>query len=387
VGRYFGGTIVNCYSTGDVSGNFQVGGLVGDCRDGTITNCYSTGAVTGTLEVGGLVGSNSTGTVTACFWDRQRSGLSNMCGEQDSGTGCDDANGKTTAQMQTADMFLEAGWDFVRENDNGTEDIWTICEGSNYPQFAWQFIMGDFDGDFRVDFVDFAFFAQRWLVSDMSFVPCRGADLTGDSEVGFDDLREFADNWLTEGIPSPTAVACLVIDDFESYNDLDPSDPASNRIFDVWLDGYDNPLVNGCTVGHLTPPFAERDVVYEGEQSMPFYYNALFKVGTAERTLSPPQNWAETGAEVLSLWFHGDRLNGVTPMSVVLNGEARVYHNGPEATRINAWTEWIIDLKAFTDVDLTSVCSIAICLGDPSKLQAGGTGLMFFDSIRLYGPG
>jgi hypothetical protein len=64
-----------------------------------------------------------------------------------------------------------------------------------------------------------------------------------------------------------------------------------------------------------------------------------------------------------------------------------VYHDKLEATRTNTWTEWIIDLKDFTGVDLTNVRSIAICLGDPSRLQAGGTGLMFFDDIRLYGPG
>jgi hypothetical protein len=154
----------------------------------------------------------------------------------------------------------------------------------------------------------------------------------------------------------------------------------------VWLDGYNDPLTNGSTVGHFFPPYAERDIVHSGKQSMPYYYNALFKVAKAERTLSPAQNWAETGAEVLSLWFHGDSVNGVTPMSVILNGSAAVYHNDPEATRISSWTEWIIDLQDFTGIDLANVSSIAICLGDPSKLQAGGTGLMFFDDIRLYGP-
>jgi len=28
--------------------------------------------------------------------------------------------------MQTAAAFLDAGWDFVDETDNGTEDIWWI---------------------------------------------------------------------------------------------------------------------------------------------------------------------------------------------------------------------------------------------------------------------
>ena len=71
---------------------------------------------------------------------------------------------------------------------------------------------------------------------------------------------------------------------------------------------------------------------------------------------------------------------------MALNGSSAVYHDNPDATRIDTWTEWIIDLQAFTGVDLASVNSIAICLGDPSNTQAGGTGKMFFDSIRLYGP-
>ncbi len=386
VGYNHQGTIANCYSTGNVSGFFEAGGLIGGSRDGTIIDCYSTGVVTGTREVGGLVGGNSEGTVSTCFWDRQRSGLNNMCGEQSTAAGCDDGNGRTTAQMQRGGTFLEAGWDFVNETANGSEDVWSICEGVDYPKLDWQFIKGDFNGDYRVNFVDFALFAEQWQSSDGGFLPCGGADLTNDGKVGFDDLKELARNWLAEGISNPAAVLCLTIDDFESYNDLEPDEPGSNRIFDVWSDGYDNPLINGCIVGHNSPPYAERDIVYSGEQSMPYYYNALFRLAKAELRLSPPQNWAETGAEVLSLWFHGDSINGVTPMSVVLNGDAAVYHDDPEVTRIRTWTEWIIDLRDFVGVDLTNVSSIAICLGDPSKLQAGGTGKMFFDNIRLYGP-
>ncbi len=387
VGNNHPGTIVNCYSTGNVSGDFEVGGLIGGSREGTITNCYSTGDVTGSRRVGGLMGSNSKGTVTACFWDQQKSGLSNMCGEQDSETGCEEGNAGTTTQLQTESTFLDAGWDFVDETENGTEDIWAICEGRNYPELTWQFKAGDFDGDNIVDLVDLAVFSKSWLSSDMSFFWCRGADITGDGEVGFDDLKELADNWLAEGIYNPAATVYLTIDDFESYNDLDPGDPASNRIFDVWADGYDNPFTNGSMVGHAFAPYAEQDIVYSGGQSMPYYYNALYKVARAELRLSPPQNWAETGAGALSLWFYGDSINGVTPMSVVINGGSTVYHENPEATRIEAWTEWIIELKEFTGADLASVSSIAICFGDPNNLRAGGTGLVFFDNIRLYGPG
>ena len=34
--------------------------------------------------------------------------------------------------------FLEAGWDLVDETANGTEDIWWILEGQDYPRLWWE---------------------------------------------------------------------------------------------------------------------------------------------------------------------------------------------------------------------------------------------------------
>ena len=48
--------------------------------------------------------------------------------------------GKTTAEMQTATTFLDADWDFVDETENGTEDIWWIDEGLDYPRLWWEII-------------------------------------------------------------------------------------------------------------------------------------------------------------------------------------------------------------------------------------------------------
>ncbi|NIM95244.1 MAG: hypothetical protein GTO18_16220, partial [Anaerolineales bacterium] len=53
----------------------------------------------------------------------------------------------------------------------------------------------------------------------------------------------------------------IVVDDFESYNDLDPTEPLSKRIFSVWIDGYDI-ATNGSLVGHENPPFCERTIVH-----------------------------------------------------------------------------------------------------------------------------
>jgi len=65
----------------------------------------------------------------------------NMCGtEGDEATGCDSSYGLTTAEMQMASTFLDAGWDFVGEIENGTEDIWWIDEGKDYPRLWWELI-------------------------------------------------------------------------------------------------------------------------------------------------------------------------------------------------------------------------------------------------------
>ncbi|MFH1717316.1 MAG: GLUG motif-containing protein [Planctomycetota bacterium] len=379
------GIISNCYAAGDATGNGRVGGLAGvNTWPGKISDCYSVGGVTGTTDVGGLVGFNDEGSVRTSFWDVRTSGRNNMCGREVYGTGCDNANGRTTAEMQRQETFLHAGWDFVAETTNGTENIWSICEGSNYPQFVWQFRTGDFDGDAQVDSGDFAILADRWLDIDSSFFWCRGADLTQDGKVDYHDLKEFAENWLAGGPGALSKNSYVIIDDFESYNDLDPGDPASNRIFDAWLDGYANRATNGAVVGYENPPYAERNIVHGGTQSMPYFYDTLFKFSKAELPLDPPLNWTEEGAEILSLWFYGDRSNAPAPMSIVLNGSSTVYHDNPEAVRLDTWTQWTIELQAFAGADLGNISSIAICFGDKNNIQAGGSGKMLFDDIQLY---
>ena len=67
VGYITGGTITNCYSTGDVVGTVaDVGGLVGN-NAGTITKSYSKAYVRGNADFeGGLIGLNS-GTISGCY--------------------------------------------------------------------------------------------------------------------------------------------------------------------------------------------------------------------------------------------------------------------------------------------------------------------------------
>ncbi len=153
--RHLEANVTNCCSMGTVSGYSSVGGLVGSngylihipishgltpeipipeiisiCEEGRISNCYSTGKVFGDYPVGGLVGNNGwgLGTTTASFWDIETSGQTGSWG----------GAGKTIAEMQTASTYLEAGWDFVDETENGPNDVWMISEGLDYPRLWWE---------------------------------------------------------------------------------------------------------------------------------------------------------------------------------------------------------------------------------------------------------
>jgi hypothetical protein len=154
------GAIANSYVKGIVKGNKNLGALVGSNR-GTISDCYAHGSVTGSDILGGLAGVNF-GAIThsyasvlitssdplkaavggliaqqagddqamavGCFWDITTSGILVSSG----GTGV------MAAQMKTASTFRDAAWDFSGETANGSEDIWWILEGQDYPRLWWE---------------------------------------------------------------------------------------------------------------------------------------------------------------------------------------------------------------------------------------------------------
>jgi len=184
-----------------------------------------------------------------------------------------------------------------------------------------------------------------------------------------------------------TTANFLSVDDFESYNDLDPADPDSNRIFNAWLDGYDDPT-NGSLVGYDIPPFAEQTIVHSGSQSMPLFYDNSVGYSEATLTLTYPRDWTEKGVNKLTIWFRGILDNAAETLYVALNGNAVVTHDNPGAAQKTTWTEWDIDLQAFADqgVNLTNMNTIGLGLGDRNNPVTGGSGMVFFDDIRLYRP-
>jgi hypothetical protein len=85
----------------------------------------------------------------------------------------------------------------VGETVNGPNDIWDICEGTNYPKFVWQIPIADFVCPDGVNFFDYSFFAGRWDEENCGASnDCDGRDLDLLGSVDIKDLRIFAYNWL-----------------------------------------------------------------------------------------------------------------------------------------------------------------------------------------------
>ncbi len=123
-GANWTGDITNCYCTGRVRGDgWAVGGLAG-YNIGRITSSYSTSVVQGqSPSLGGLTGINY-GYVLGSFWDIEVSGLETSA----AGTGL------PTVQMMDINTYLKANWDFAGETENGTDDVWIIEDGNDYPR-------------------------------------------------------------------------------------------------------------------------------------------------------------------------------------------------------------------------------------------------------------
>ncbi|MBC8467931.1 MAG: LamG domain-containing protein [Planctomycetes bacterium] len=197
-----------------------------------------------------------------------------------------------------------------------------------------------------------------------------------------------ADSPWTGPLWSFTTANFLIVDDFEAYNDLNEDEPGSNRIYLAWIDGFENPAVNGSVVGNLDPPFAEQTIVHGGSQSMPMAYDNAVGKSEATLTLTSNRDWTVNGVNTLTIWFRGESANAAENLYVAINDSAVVTNDNPDAAKEARWTEWDIDLQAFADqgVNLANVNSITLGFGNRANPTAGGSGMIYFDDIRLYPP-
>ncbi len=204
----------------------------------------------------------------------------------------------------------------------------------------------------------------------------------------------YADKTVKGLVWGYTTADFLVVDDFEDY------DIGNKEIWWAWKDGlgyaaHDNEPAyagngTGAAVGdETTASYTEETIVNGGEQSMPLWYDnnkqGYFNYSEVELTLDYPRDWTVHDVNTLTLYFRGNKQNAAEQMYVALNGNAIVAHDNPDASQISIWTGWNIELQAFADqgVDISNVNTIAIGLGNKTNPQAGGSGKMYFDDIRL----
>ncbi len=185
-----------------------------------------------------------------------------------------------------------------------------------------------------------------------------------------------------------TLAEYLIVDDFEGYDDL------CNRIFYTWIDGFGHSGDSACgvapssgngtgsTVGNLNAPFAERAIVHEGRQSMPFGYNnsAAPYYSEAQRRFDAAQDWTKEGVKALTLYFYGDPANTAEQIYVKLNDSKVVYDGDAGRIQEASWNQWDIDLASF-GVDLRNIRTLSIGVGSGT---AGGSGILYIDDLRLY---
>ncbi len=212
-----------------------------------------------------------------------------------------------------------------------------------------------------------------------SYTPPEGVEMnSGPHYWRIDEIAN--DGTIVEGSVWSFSVAdYILVEDFESYNDIESGQPGSNLVYETWLDGYGT-TTNGSAMGYTVAfqPTMETGTVHGGQQSAPLEYNnTTAAFSEAARTLAS-QNWTDNGIQTLLLWFHGDPTNTPGQLYVKING-VQVNYTGASANLARPlWQPWPIDL-ASVGTNLQSVTSLAIGVEG-----FGATGTLLLDDIRLY---
>ena len=166
-GSYAGGIVANqtaagsihsSHSSASVTGQANVGGLVGYASAGTsadIINSYSTGAVSrssGTATtIGGLIGAVATGfAASASYYDSTTSGcVSGGTAGCTTSAGGSGVSARTTAQLQTPVGYtgIYAAWNANLDGVTGADDPWYFGTTSQYPVLKYGKTDYDIDND------------------------------------------------------------------------------------------------------------------------------------------------------------------------------------------------------------------------------------------------
>ena len=193
------------------------------------------------------------------------------------------------------------------------------------------------------------------------------------------------DSPWTSGVWDFTTGNFLVVDDFESYQDVLDQGVA---IFDTWLDGWLDDT-NGSIVGNDSSPFAKDDITapHSGAQLMPLRYdNTTAQVSEATRTWTEPQDWTINSFNTLRLYIAGKAWNVPGVLFATVEDSAgnagTVERDIADASMLETWSEVEFPFSEFPGVDMGSVTSMVIGIKSISGASPA-LGTLLIDDIRV----
>jgi hypothetical protein len=224
-----------------------------------------------------------------------------------------------------------------------------------------------------------------------------------------DEVNGAPDYYIYKGaeVWSFTTSDYFAVDNFNHYVGNSSPHPAIKA---VWKDfGTQSAPVTHAEV-FIQKAADNRDLVHGGTGTSmryvysddldPYYCEA--RAAIADTGNPPTKNglgidpdWLGRGGESLTLWFYGQpETDANEKMYVTLKDSAsrsakKIYDGDMNDIKEKEWHEWNITLQEFVDVcstlNLSNVSQITIGFGDGTDpAPAVGTGVVFFDDIRVY---
>jgi len=127
------------------------------------------------------------------------------------------------------------------------------------------------------------------------------------------------------------------------------------------------------------------------EMTMPMYIGLVVTAHDAHATCEAEFSNVQITGTVDPQWSEQDigiLSNDPEPMYVALanagGAPALVYHPDHNATQVDTWTKWSINLDLFEGVNLADVDKLSIGVGDKTNMQPGSSGTMYFDDVSLH---
>ena len=219
-------------------------------------------------------------------------------------------------------------------------------------------------------------------------------------------VDEIGSTTITGHVWTFTTLDSLLVDDMESYTDR-------ISIETIWRDGYTcvdfgvppnvPPVTGGCSgsvvdvasgIGGGTKAMVfnydnDGETFIPGYPTWPYPAPMFSEIEALTDYFGINRDWTKGGVKKLLLWFYGSIGNDANPtteqMYVKLNGSKVEYDGDMNDIREASWHQWVIDLESF-GVNLENVTNICIGFGDENNTTPGGSGVVYFDDIRLYRP-